>query len=248
MTQGKYRTAIYDKYVSVQMPEWAENNTEASAVSSAGTLRRLKGWLPPDHTAKCLDLGCGPGRLLLALRGAGYHDVSGVDVSPQSVSLARATGLQIAQADLRDYLLNSPGAYDLITAFDVIEHFHKDELLELFQLVRSRLAPDGRFIIQTPNASSPWAAGCRYGDLTHELIFNVKALVSLARVTGFGDVCAREVAPHIHGITSAVRGFGWRLIWSCCAMWNLIETGNTQGGIYTRNLVLLCINKKAAGC
>ncbi|MEH0841138.1 class I SAM-dependent methyltransferase [Micromonospora sp. CPCC 205711] len=46
-----------------------------------------------------LDLGCGPGRLTLALTRAGLTTL-GVDVSPRAVALTRARGAVAVQADL----------------------------------------------------------------------------------------------------------------------------------------------------
>jgi predicted TPR repeat methyltransferase len=90
-----------------------------------------------------LDLGCGAGHLLQALRDAGYGDLRGVDISPEAVAIARSKGFDVTQADLRDYLCGATEAFDLITAFDVIEHFGKDEVLEVLCLVRERLEPGG---------------------------------------------------------------------------------------------------------
>jgi 2-polyprenyl-3-methyl-5-hydroxy-6-metoxy-1,4-benzoquinol methylase len=242
--ERNYRTAMYENYVTLQAPEWGRDDAGAASVSCAAALSRLKGWLPADKAARCLDLGCGSGRFLLALRSAGYSDVHGVDLGPQAAELALKAGFQITQSDIREFLRSSTEQFDLITAFDVIEHFGKDELLELFPLIRKRLTANGRFIIQTPNASSPWASSVRYGDLTHELIFSARCLTSVSRLAGFGDVYTREVGPYIHGIPSAIRALGWKLIWSTYAVWNVIETGTTQGGIYTRNLMMLCVNKE----
>jgi len=243
MPKREYRTALYESYVSVQMPEWAADNARASEVRTAANLRRLRDWLPSEKNTRCLDLGCGSGRFLQSLRDLGYSDVYGVDLGPQGVDIARKMGLQVRLGDLRDYLRETHEYFDLITAFDVIEHFGKDELLELLHLVRSRLAPNGRFIIQTPNACSPWASSYRYGDLSHEWIFDSRCINSTLKLAGFGESCTREVGPYVHGLKSAVRWFGWKLIWTGCALWNLIETGSTQGGIYTRNMIVLCVNK-----
>jgi hypothetical protein len=68
------------------------------------------------------------------------------------------------------------------------------------------------------------------------------------RLAGFKELHAREVAPYVHGVTSAVRWLGWRLIRSGCALWNLIETGSDAGGIYTRNMTLLCVNCEEPQC
>ncbi|MFJ9375561.1 class I SAM-dependent methyltransferase [Streptomyces sp. NPDC101455] len=49
---------------------------------------RLHGWLP-DRAADILDLGCGTGSLSLLAAEQGHH-VTGVDLSPAMVDLARA--------------------------------------------------------------------------------------------------------------------------------------------------------------
>jgi predicted TPR repeat methyltransferase len=248
MPERKYRSALYENYISLQAQRWVEESAEASAVAAATELYRVRGWLPPDKNVRCLDLGCGSGVVLRALRSAGYSDIRGVDVGRQPVDFAREAGFQVTQADLREYLLESRESFELITAFDVVEHFGKDEILELLQLVQIRLAPTGRFIIKTPNACSPWASSYRYGDLTHEVIFDADCLASALRLAGFAKISVREDDPYVHGVKSAVRWLGWKLIWYGCALWNLVETGTTMGGIYTRNMVLLCTKSEDASC
>jgi SAM-dependent methyltransferase len=46
-----------------------------------------------------LDVGCGPGRLVLALQGRGVA-AHGIDVSPEAVELACAWGASVSQADV----------------------------------------------------------------------------------------------------------------------------------------------------
>src|ERR1039458_8678832 len=248
MPKREYRTALYESYVSVQTPEWAAGNAQASEVRTAANLRRLRDWLPSDKNSKCLDLGCGSGRFLQALHSLGYSDVCGVDIGPQAVEIARKMGLQATLGDFRKYLRETHEYFDLITAFDVIEHFGKDEVLDLLQLVRSRLAPNGRFIIQTPTASSPWPSSSGWHDLSHEWIFDPHCMNSTLKLAGFGESYVREVDPYVHGFNSALRWFGWKLIWTACALWNLIETGNTQGGIYTRNMIVLTSAQRNPHC
>jgi 2-polyprenyl-3-methyl-5-hydroxy-6-metoxy-1,4-benzoquinol methylase len=237
----QYRYELYQNYSTVQKPEWNQANAKADAVWSRAALSRLRGWLPHDEKIKCLDLGCGSGLLLETLRDAGYSDVRGVDLGPQGVGMARMKGFRVAQADLRDFLRESSESFDLITAFDVIEHLERDELLDLLPIIYSHLTPGGRFIIQTPNAFSPWAASSRYGDLTHEWIFTPHSITSVLQLMGFTEVRSREVTPYVHGAFSAVRWVLWKLIWTGCYVWNLAESGSDHGGIYTRNLMVIAV-------
>jgi 2-polyprenyl-3-methyl-5-hydroxy-6-metoxy-1,4-benzoquinol methylase len=236
-----YRSKLYENYATVQKPEWNESDSRRDAVWAQATLSRLHGWLPQDKKAKCLDLGCGSGLLLETLCDAGYSNLRGVDLGGQAINIARKSGLQVVQADLREFLRNANESFDLITAFDVIEHFDKDEVIDVLALVLNCLNPGGRFILQTPNALSPWAASYRYEDLTHELIFGPHSITSVLQLTGFNDVRIREIAPYVHGAFSAVRWALWKLIRISCAVWNIVETGSEKGGIYTRNMVVMGI-------
>ena len=172
------------------------------------------------------------------LRGAGFTDVRGVDIGSEVSAIAQAECLDVVHADLKDYLEHCRERYDLILLFDVIEHFRKDETLNLLRLVADRLAPSGICIIQTPNADSPWAAHLRYGDFTHEWIFNPQSLAAVLRLSGFVKVEVRAIDPTVHGVKSLVRWLAWRMIWCGCAAWNLAETGSINSGVYTRNMIV----------
>lgn len=51
-------------------------------------LQRLSQWLSPD--SRILDFGCGYGRSLGELAGAGYRNLTGFDFSPTMIAAARA--------------------------------------------------------------------------------------------------------------------------------------------------------------
>ena len=199
---------------------------------------RWKNWLPASGEVKCLDLGSGSGRLLRAFRGAGYFNIRGVDLGQQGADIARKSGLEIVQADLREYLRESVESFDVITAFDVIEHFTKDEGIEVLQLVFKRLKPGGMLILQTPNALNPWSISMRYGDLTHEVIFSPTCAASLLRLTGFSQIEAREAGPCIHSLKGLMFWPLRKAVWLGYAAWNLAETGSLLGGVYSRNMLI----------
>jgi len=95
----------------------------------------------------------------------------------------------------------------LITGFDIVEHFYKDEVLRFLDAAFAALKPGGRLILQTANADGPWGAQHRYGDFTHEVGFNTNSLGRLLRLTGFESVASRECGPPPCGysIVSSIR-------------------------------------------
>ncbi len=231
-----YRDLLYANYARAQTKSWLTPDQRADARWITATLRRLHGWLPDDRRIRCLDLGCGAGQVLQLLSSTGYSDLRGVDLSSQAVKLARKRGFEVVEEDLLKYLRTSSERFGLIIAFDVIEHFTRDELLELLDLVWKHLEPGGRVIIQTPNALSPWAASYRYGDMTHEWIFDPILLASVLELVGFVRWQFRGVTPYVHGFKTALRWLVWKAIWAGCAVWNLAEIGSMRGGVYTRNM------------
>ena len=63
-----------------------------------------------------LDVGCGSGRHLRAFRAGGFGQAAGIDLSHVLLRDARATGVAVAQADMRQ-LPFSGAAFDLLVSF-----------------------------------------------------------------------------------------------------------------------------------
>jgi SAM-dependent methyltransferase len=241
-----YRDRVYAHYTSQKMPE-ALSRTEGEALRwSQGAAHRLRDWLPGSRDAVILDLGCGPGNMLHLLRGQGYRRVTGVDISPEQVRVASSVGFPVVNSDLMGFLAGRSDDTDCIILFDVIEHFTKDELFTFLDACHRALRPGGIFILQTPNAESPWGAMHRYHDITHETGFDPASLDHVLRVAGFGSFQARECGPVVHGVRSAVRWMIWRLIAAWLAVWNLAETGTRGSGIYTRIFVARVVKPAGA--
>jgi 2-polyprenyl-3-methyl-5-hydroxy-6-metoxy-1,4-benzoquinol methylase len=235
--EGDPRRRLYASYVSRsrqrQGPEMGERDYQDWA---RATRARVSGWLPADRGTPILDMGCGPGYFLYLLENLGYKDVTGVDIGPEQISLARrrCPRSRIIESDARETLAQNPGHFGLITAFDFIEHFKKEELLPLLTLVAQGLRAGGRVIIQTPNAGSPRVGEIAYGDLTHEWFFTPQSLKDLLGQVGLRQFAAKPCTPYVHGLTSFVRALLWQLLQLKATLEHLIETGNPGSGIYTR--------------
>lgn len=130
-----------------------------------GVAARVRAWQrrrDVDHLwrylappARVLDVGCGTGELLLAVRERGNADLIGVEPSEHAARLARQRwGLDVRCGDLHAARL-APASVDVALLSHVIEHLPSPSatLAELTRVLR----PGGVLILWLPNAAS-WAA------------------------------------------------------------------------------------------
>jgi len=240
MTNSKpnYRQRIFKEYTS-----YSQN---LKVPLDSGTIKRwaqgydtyLKGWLPQRKDASILEVACGSGRLLHFFKVRKYTNITGVDISPEQVQLAKKNVEAVVQADILDFLENVDKTYDLIIGLDIIEHFQKDEVLRFFDACYKALKPQGRIILQTPNAQSPFVPSIFYCDFTHEICFTPKGLQRVLNLCGFHNVQVRETGPVVRGFASALRYVFWRMIRQGLKLWNLIETGNREDSVFTRTFLI----------
>lgn len=95
-----------------------------------------------------LDLGSGPGRFLEQLRSSTTRR-AGWDLNEASISRLRAAGFEGYTGSLEEVAEKEEHAFDLVTAFHVIEHLEDVDgfLTPALRLVR----PGGRLIVSVPN-------------------------------------------------------------------------------------------------
>jgi 2-polyprenyl-3-methyl-5-hydroxy-6-metoxy-1,4-benzoquinol methylase len=131
---------------------------------------------------RILEVGCGSGnvlRVLHDLAGSRGH-VEGLELSAQAADVARArTGLLVTNGYVSD--LDPDAKYDLIAAFDVLEHI-ADETGVLAQM-RERLVPGGRLILTVPAHQTLWSAF----DVAsgHERRYSKRTLSRALQTSGF---------------------------------------------------------------
>jgi SAM-dependent methyltransferase len=103
---------------------------------------------------RLLDVGCGGGLFLGMMRGRGFH-VAGLDYSPSAAGIAwhqqhaPAVAGDLARAPFGDHYFAG------ITMFHVLEHLYDPRAY--IESARDLLQPDGRLVVQVPNAAS-WQA------------------------------------------------------------------------------------------
>jgi SAM-dependent methyltransferase len=114
----------------------------------ARELRRLG---PPS---RAIELGASGGGNSMVLKEHGW-DVLATEYVAAGVEIAKARGLNAIQADARDLPVESE-SYDLLVAFDVLEHIEEDHLAatEIFRVLR----PGGTALIAVPCGIELWSA------------------------------------------------------------------------------------------
>ena len=149
----------------------------------------LNGNLPDERTTPALDVGCGFGFALRALRAAGFSDLRGIEVSSQQAAIARRGGFEVSVVtDTVDFLRRHSRNFGVILLLDVLEHIPVPEQLELMRAIREALIPGGRVIVTVPNANSPVATRWRYIDFTHYSSFTEHSLHFVLGNAGFCDI------------------------------------------------------------
>ena len=148
-----------------------------------------------DH-APVLDVGCGRGELLAALAADGI-EAAGVDNDAEMVTEALERGVTVDLGDALAYLRTVPEAsLGSVVAIQVLEHLPFDAVLELIDLVRTRLRPGGLFVAETPNPASLVVLGNSYIlDPTHVRPLHPSLLAFLCETAGFRDVRLSFWAP-----------------------------------------------------
>ncbi len=102
---------------------------------------------PPP--GRLLDLGCSCGYFLDVALESGY-DAYGVEFSEEAIAAAQpATRQRIRRANVNDAGGDHPHEYDVVTAFDIIEHV-EDPIAFLVEIA-GMLVPGGGVVLSTPD-------------------------------------------------------------------------------------------------
>jgi len=118
--------------------------------------------------SKVLDVGCGTGAILDTFTK--HFEAYGQDVSEQAVDFCKQRGLQNV---FRGYLNELPShlnEFDLVTAFDVVEHIEDD--FGVLKQMHSLLKTNGNVLITVPAFQMLWGA---HDVVTHHKRRYVKA-------------------------------------------------------------------------
>jgi hypothetical protein len=133
----------------------------------------------------------------------------------------------------------------VVVACDVLEHFSKDEVLEILDHAHRVLRPGGRLVLHVPNAEGIFGSRIFWSDFTHEMAFTREGLRQLTQACGFASLECREDLPAVHGVKSFVRRLSWSVLRAFFRLVHIAETGDPGSSlILTQNL--LAVARKAS--
>lgn len=166
----------YDNYaaMNIGVENWHKRNCLPAILELANEIKK----------GKVLDIGCGRGDLLNMLPSS--LEKFGIELSKTASKEAQSKGISVSCLPWETAKFTT--TFDLVVALDFLEHV-KDPLTTLKKIF-SVLKPGGYILIETGNASSlsaralvpDWAYTSVFG---HICVLTTKALVSLAKSTGF---------------------------------------------------------------
>ena len=150
-----------------------------------------------------LDLGCGRGEFLELMREAGVT-ARGVDLSEESVALARSKGLQAERGDLFVYLDGLPDcALDGVFSAQVVEHLPPERVAEFIRLAASKLETGGLLAIETPNPECLAIFTSHfYLDPTHRRPVPAALLRFYMEEAGLGRIEVHHLSPAVESLPS----------------------------------------------
>ena len=132
-----------------------------------------------DRRPRILDVGCGTGANLLML--SRYGEAEGVDISEDALAFCRERGLDHVKQGAGEELPYEDGTFDLVTAFDVVEHMDDDlaGLKEMFRVLR----PGGHALLFVPTFMFLW--GLQDDVSNHRRRYRLPELRSVLEQAGF---------------------------------------------------------------
>jgi 2-polyprenyl-3-methyl-5-hydroxy-6-metoxy-1,4-benzoquinol methylase len=183
----EYSSGVYREYAKSRDLKIATARPRVAAIKQRATGERL------------LDVGCATGFFMEAAAEAGF-DVRGVEFSTVAISLARSDIRErIVRGDVNELLRNDIQKFDVVTAFDIIEHVQNPA--NFLQQLHEILRPGGLIAISSPDTGHilRYVMGSKWPMLQpmqHTVLFSRQSIAALLERSGFQEVqvdAARKV-------------------------------------------------------
>jgi len=175
----EYLTGVYREYAKSRDLKIATARPRLAAIKQRANGKRL------------LDIGCATGFFMETAVEEGF-DVRGVEFSSVAISLARPDIRdRILHGDVNTLLGQEAEKFDVVTAFDIIEHVQ--DPAKFLQDIREILKPGGVLVVSSPDTGhvlryvmrSKWPM---LQPMQHTVLFSRRSIAALLERCGFHDV------------------------------------------------------------
>lgn len=178
------RESFYENRICVPTPD--EN------ACHLGRVQFLAKWHKIAEFNSVLDIGCHDGfATRWLLKDPNLHRLMGIDICKAAIQEAikaldtlpvhekiRANYRRITWEDYANFSNVLP--YELVVCFEVIEHFHMDEVVNLIKTINEKFMHPifGRCLISTPDKNGPWGLA-NDQEREHITLFEPQELLDL---------------------------------------------------------------------
>lgn len=166
-------------------------NVDKDCYSNYTIPNYLLRYLPEDKNARILDIGCGFGHMLSALKKMGYVNGYGIDICNEAIDYC--LNEQINVTKINDIIEFASSAvfdkFNFLIMSHVLEHIEKNMIIETLKCIKTNLlSPKGKILVMVPNAQSNTGCYWAYEDFTHTTIFTAGSLFYVLKASGFEKI------------------------------------------------------------
>jgi len=150
-------------YKYEEWKKWSDKKFASASKEESLYFSKLKKKFKLGDNLDVLEIGFGNGAFLDFSKNLGWN-ITGVELIPNLIKKAQEHDFQVFQ-NIDEIPIQYK--YDLIVAFDVIEHIDPNQIFNFLKKIKSLLNYNGAFVFRVPNGSSPFGLGNQHGDVTH---------------------------------------------------------------------------------
>jgi 2-polyprenyl-3-methyl-5-hydroxy-6-metoxy-1,4-benzoquinol methylase len=172
--RGGYDSALFEKFAELEPNSWwfrSRNRLIEHTVRAHFPAAR-----------RVLEVGCGTGYTMLALLAAlPDAGLTGTELYEEGLAIARRRLPDVSFEQLDVLTMDQRGAYDLVGAFDVLEHIGDDA--GALRALHAAIVPGGGLVLTVPQHPALWSEADVYAY--HERRYRRFELVQRLEAAGF---------------------------------------------------------------
>ena len=194
------------------------------------------------------EIGFGNGAFAGYVRSRG-GEYFGSELNEALVGRAREFGLNVFEVGIKQLMAtDKPASFDLVVAFDVMEHLDVADIKSFLLDATELLKPGGVLLARVPSGDSPFGRAIFHGDITHRTALGSSAIRQLASQTGFEvfDIGPPRFPIFCVGWVRAIRRSGIRLAQILLSRLINLVFHDGQPRVITANLVFVL--RKPVAC